>query len=205
MQDVELMTYAFITGAGIQSSLHFMANGANMAFSKQAFLAVKGYEGNFHHPSGDDMFLIEKMKLAFPNQIQFVKSTEATVYTKAKPDWSSLMQQRLRWASKNAGLQSKRIANIWFFVGLYHFLLILLLILGVFQIKSIWPFFILLSTKWIADFIVLQSAASFFRKQSLLRHFIPLQILFAIYLVRLTFYMLTNRKRTDWNLQRKQA
>lgn len=60
MQEVEQITLMLITGAGITSRIHDIANGANMAFRKSAFRDVNGYEGNMQYASGDDMFLIEK-------------------------------------------------------------------------------------------------------------------------------------------------
>ncbi|MFZ1679011.1 MAG: glycosyltransferase, partial [Saprospiraceae bacterium] len=89
MQEMEMSVLMLITAAGIRSGLHDMSNGANMSFSKQAFNDVYGYEGNYQYASGDDMFLIEKMRITFPDRIVFVKSREAIVETKPHKDWMS--------------------------------------------------------------------------------------------------------------------
>lgn len=94
MQELEILVYTLITGAGIQSRWHDMANGANMAFTKKAFQSVKGFQGNYQYASGDDMFLVEKMRTAFPDDIHFAKSTAAAVLTKGKTNWSDLLKQR---------------------------------------------------------------------------------------------------------------
>jgi len=77
-----------------------MCNGANMAYKKSAFLAVNGYEGNEHIPTGDDEFLLQKINKSFPNQIKFVQDPEAIVTTAAKTSLGELINQRVRWTSK---------------------------------------------------------------------------------------------------------
>lgn len=197
MQEMEQLTLMLITGAGITSGLHPMANGANMAFRKSAFLQVKGYEGNEQYASGDDMFLIEKMHAAFPGKIAFAKSPDASVHTAGKKDWSSLLKQRLRWAGKNKGLKNKAIRRIWTFVGAYHVLLLVLFITALFHLTSSWPFLLLFCAKWTADYMLIASSTAFFRRTSLLRYFVPIQFLYTWYVLRLGLMMMMG-KRGDW-------
>ncbi len=197
MQETEQLTLMLITAAGITSGLHHMANGANMAFRKSAFLQVNGYEGNEQYASGDDMFLIEKMSMAFPGKISFAKSLQATVHTEAKKDWPSFFKQRLRWAGKNKGLKYKTIKRIWTFVGVYHFLLIAFFITSLFHITPSLPFLILFCAKWTADYLLIASASVFFKRTSVLRYFVPLQFLYTYYVLRLGMLMIL-RKKGDW-------
>jgi cellulose synthase/poly-beta-1,6-N-acetylglucosamine synthase-like glycosyltransferase len=197
MQETEQLVLMLITGAGIQSGLHSIANGANMAFRKAAFQSVHGYEGNYEYASGDDMFLIEKMTTAYPGKINFAKSREAVVLTPGKSNWTDLIKQRMRWASKNKGLKNKSISLAWLFVGLYHFTMVLFLFLALFHTIRWEPFLVLLSFKWVADYFLLQQAASFFHRVSVLRNFILLQFLYSWYILRLTLSILFNKK-SDW-------
>ena len=197
MQETEQLVLMLITAAGITSGLHDIANGANMAFRKSAFLHVDGYAGNEQFASGDDMFLAEKMRKAFPGQIAFNKSIDASVSTKAKTNWPSLIKQRLRWAGKNKGLESPTISRIWAFVGLYHFMLFLSLAASLFNLISPIPFIILFVVKWFADFLVITTAASFFQKTSVLKYFVPLQFLYSYYILRLSLAMVMGKKG-DW-------
>ena len=197
MQETEQLTLMLITGAGIHSGLHYMANGANMAFRKAAFLQVNGYEGNERYASGDDMFLIEKMSMAFPGKIAFAKSLQATVYTGGKKDWPSLFKQRLRWAGKNKGLRHKAIKRIWGFVGLYHILLVVLFLTALFHLTSSWPFLLLFCAKWTVDYMLIASASIFFKRASVLRYFVPLQFLYTYYILRLGMMMILGKKG-DW-------
>ncbi len=197
MQEVEQLTLMLITGAGITSRIHDLANGANMAFRKSTFRDVNGYEGNMQYASGDDMFLIEKMRLAFPDNICFVKSLEATVYTTGKKDWASLIKQRLRWAGKNKGLQRKAISRIWMFVGAYHLLFALSLIGSLTGIVSPLPFIVLFIIIWFSNFLVISTASAFFQRTSLLKSFVPLQFLYTFYILRLGLMMAIGKKG-DW-------
>jgi poly-beta-1,6-N-acetyl-D-glucosamine synthase len=49
-----------ITANGILRDHYYLANGANLAFKKEAFLSLEGYSGNEHIASGDDVFFVNK-------------------------------------------------------------------------------------------------------------------------------------------------
>jgi cellulose synthase/poly-beta-1,6-N-acetylglucosamine synthase-like glycosyltransferase len=197
MQQMEIMIFMIITAAGIRSRWHDMSNGANMAFSKSAFLEVGGYEGNYQYASGDDMFLIEKMRSDFPDKISFVKSIDAIVDTAAQQDWSSLIKQRIRWAGKNKGLKSPVIRIIWSFVGFYHFMIFVMFLLAIIHISSWWPFIILLLIKWFADALIIYQASFFYKVKSWLADFVPLQLMYWFYILRLGLGMMMGKK-SDW-------
>ena len=197
MQLMENLTFMIVTAAGIRSMLHDIANGANMSFSKTAFEHVKGYGGNYQYASGDDMFLIEKMRFAFPDQIGFIKSMTAVATTEPKLTWASLLRQRIRWAYKNKGLKSARIQVIWGFVGFYYLVMAGLLLIPLFSKVSFIPFMIMLFVKWIADAMVVNTASRFFGKRFSIVEFVLLQFVYGYYLVRLGMEMMI-RKKGDW-------
>lgn len=78
-----------------------LAYGANLAFSKAAFLAVGGFS-NDHYTSGDDHFLLHRMR-ANGRSIGALFSPDAAVVTDAETGWRGFVQQRLRWAGKMRG------------------------------------------------------------------------------------------------------
>lgn len=197
-QQIENLALMAITGAGIESGLHEMANGANMAFSKRAFKEVNGYAGNYDHASGDDMFLIEKMRKKFPDKILFLKSNEASAFTKPKSTWSSLIRQRIRWAGKNNALSNKIISRIWFFIGFYHFMMAISFISGFFDLSALAGFFILLTCKWGADYLLVQSGASFFRIAISSTKFITGQCWYFNYVIVMGWKMISGTKG-DWD------
>lgn len=75
-----------------------MANGANLAFRKSTFEKLNPYANNIAIPSGDDVFLLQKIKAKHANGIFFQK--KAVVETKPPKDFASFYQQRKRWAAK---------------------------------------------------------------------------------------------------------
>lgn len=196
MQQTEMNALMIITASGIKSGLHDMANGANMAFSKESFLQVAGYAGNHTYSSGDDMFLIEKMRF-ISNRIMFVKSKTAFVYTQVKPNWTSLINQRIRWAGKNKGLANANIKIIWSYVGLYHLTIIAMLFLPLISKISLWPFIILVVAKWIGDLILFYPAGSFFNTRLSISDFIAQQFLYMVYVFRLGWNIILGKKG-DW-------
>jgi glycosyltransferase involved in cell wall biosynthesis len=197
MQQMEFLALMVITGGGIQSGLHGIANGANMSFSKQAFHLVNGYEGNYQYASGDDMFLIEKLQEVFPGKTGFVKNKAAIAFTDTKSDWKSLISQRARWAGKISGLRKRTISFIWIFIVMYHIALLIAFILAFLNVTEWWPFLILLGVKWISDLLLLRESASFFGQQIKTLQFIPQQLLYSFYLGYVGLF-LTLRKKGDW-------
>lgn len=114
-----------------------MSNGANLSYLKSAFLEVNGFEGIDQLASGDDMLLHQKIAARFPGKSAYLKSKKAIVETAAMPDIKSLLQQRVRWASKARFYQESRLKWILLIVYLLNLLLLILLI-GGFFLPEIW-------------------------------------------------------------------
>lgn len=77
-----------------------MSSAANLAYRKEAFLTVNGYEGNKSLASGDDEFLMNKINQHFPNSTLFLKDKNCIVKTSATKNIQHFYQQRKRWAGK---------------------------------------------------------------------------------------------------------
>lgn len=80
-----------------------LANGANMAFTRKAFEQVEGYVGD-KRASGDDVFLVERMRKA-GLRIGYLVDPEAAVTVEPEGTWKGFLQQRLRWAGKMGALR----------------------------------------------------------------------------------------------------
>jgi cellulose synthase/poly-beta-1,6-N-acetylglucosamine synthase-like glycosyltransferase len=127
LQASEFATLIGCGGAAINLGFPFTCNGANMAYSKQLFEELGGYEevGNNNYESqlnlkskvkyldknnsskngyqissGDDEFLLHKFHKFYPKNIFFLKSDKAIVETEATQNWKQFYNQRKRWASK---------------------------------------------------------------------------------------------------------
>ncbi len=79
-----------------------LAYGANLAFTRQAFLQVGGYTGD-GYASGDDMFLLQRMQ-AQGFRITAHTASAASVTTAAAPTFRQALEQRMRWAGKMRGM-----------------------------------------------------------------------------------------------------
>lgn len=100
---LQAIEFASLIGSGaalLQWGVPAMANGANLAFKREAFQKVNGYQGNEHIASGDDEFLLRKVYHVFPNGIKFNNASTSVVRTEAQQSLNAFFQQRLRWASK---------------------------------------------------------------------------------------------------------
>lgn len=78
-----------------------LAYGANLAFTRAAFLSVGGYQGD-RFASGDDLFLLQRMQHA-GKRITCLFDPKTVVLASAVPSFGAFIQQRLRWAGKMRG------------------------------------------------------------------------------------------------------
>lgn len=182
-QSLDFMSMQGITAAAHRLKLGNMSNGANLAFSRRAFEEVNGYEGVDHLASGDDFLLMMKMQKAFPGRIAFLKSQEAIVQTAPQPNWSSFINQRVRWASKSGKYDDKRLTAILILVYLFNVMLVAIAVAGFFE-HFFW--LLLLGVLFIKTFIELYflvPVAGFFNKSSELKWFPLLQPLHILYIV----------------------
>lgn len=79
-----------------------LANGANMAFRKVAFLAVGGYDGDTW-ASGDDLFLLRRMQ-RHGKRVAYLLDPAVVVTVEAEGTLREAWRQRLRWAGKMRAL-----------------------------------------------------------------------------------------------------
>lgn len=92
---------AALQGAALGSALNgrpVLANGANLAFRKGAFMRVGGFRGD-RWASGDDMFLLQRMR-RHRLRVGVLTEPGAAVQVEPAEGWSGFLQQRLRWAGK---------------------------------------------------------------------------------------------------------
>ena len=169
-----------VTQAGLYSGKWFMANGANMAFTRTGFKLINGFEKSNEWASGDDMFLVEQF--ARKGKSGFLKSSNP-VLTHAESDWSGLYRQRIRWATKNRSYDHPGVTSTLGFVFIYNLLLLLSIpVAMVGSIKWFWIFLILFIGKMIIDFRYLSMMTRFFDQESRMKWFLPSFILYSVYI-----------------------
>ena len=149
----------------------FMCNGANLCYRKKVFLQVQGFVGNEKIASGDDIFLLEKIKAA-GGKTAFLKDPAAIVITKPQDNLHKLFMQRIRWAAKTTAYSSlfpKLIGISVFLMNLSIVAGVLLWIMGV-NIKQ--PLLLAFLVKFNIDFILIYRGAHFFSSEHSMKNYI---------------------------------
>lgn len=186
-QSLDFAGTMLLTGAGIRSRFMRFANGANLAYPKAVFEEVNGFAGIDHLASGDDMLLVQKIAARYPTDVHFLKNAAATVFTAARPDWRSFLQQRIRWATKSSAYREWQITLM--LAGVFFFCcnIILCALLSPFWRAAAVALGFQLAVKIFFDYQLLGSACRFFHRKGLMRHFLPAQVLHILYIVVLGF------------------
>ena len=175
-QVLDFLALQGITAAAVGAGKHSMSNGANLAFEKSAFIAVGGYQGVDHISSGDDMFLMHKMKVTLSNRIGYLFHPGAIVLTKAMTTWKDFIMQRIRWSSKARYYDDNSIFWVLVLVYAYNASLLFLLLSG--NYKSL---LIALAFKTFFELFFLDPVATFFKMPTALRFFVLYQPLHIAY------------------------
>ena len=187
-QTMDFMILQGITAAGVRSGLHTMCNGANLAYTKQAFEEVNGFEGIDKIATGDDMLLMHKIRKRNPGKVDYLKSREAIVLTSPMSTWRDFFMQRRRWASKSLNYDDKSflpvlililMLNLWFFV----------LIIASFFNSDYWIVVLaLIAAKTLIEYPFVKSIARFYNEQKLMKYFLLFQPLHIFYTVFVGIY-----------------
>ena len=183
-QSLDYAGTMILTGAGIHARTFRLSNGANLAYPKAVFEEIQGFQGINHLASGDDMLLAHKIAERYPHGIAFLKNPEATVLTTAKTNWREFWQQRIRWATKSTAYREWKIT---FVVAMVFFfccnILLSLLLISVFGWQMALLFIIQLFIKLFWDYQLLHTACHYFKKEDLMRSFLPSQLLHIGYII----------------------
>lgn len=181
LQSLEFMSLVASGLGSISGNFPVMCNGANLAYTRDAFNMAGGYTNNTRYASGDDIFLLLKIKKLFPGKIGVIKSANAVVYTNAQKNIKNFLSQRMRWVSKSRGYRSFPVVSTSVIIYLSNFLILSGGILSFFSNKIFTVFIILSIAKCIVDLPILISITGFAKRRNLLMYYLPLQIFYVIY------------------------
>ncbi len=184
LQSLEFMSLISSAAGSCSAGFPLLANGANIAFTRQAFESCGGFSGHMEFPSGDDMFLMTSIKKKFgAGSIRFLKSADAIVKTTAIKGIKPFLQQRMRWVSKSKGYTDPVLIATSILVYLAN---AILLISGIsaFIFPGLYKIFLLVYlAKMIIDFPLMLSFARFQKSGALLWLFPFMELLNAVYTV----------------------
>lgn len=182
-QTLDFLTLQGITAAGVVTGFHTMCNGANLAYRKQSFYDVNGFEGIDKVASGDDMLLMYKIWKNNPAKVFYLKSREVIVSTEPMLTLRDFIMQRKRWASKTLVYEDYRIIAVLAFVFVLNCLFVIWVFASLFH-ASLWQYVVLF---WIIKTLIelpfVYQVAKFFQQQELIKYFLLLQPLHIFYTV----------------------
>lgn len=196
MQALEFMSLIGISGAAIGLQKPLLCNGANLAYTKEAYKKVHGFEGNSEVSSGDDVFLLHKIADESRSDVHYLKAEDVWVTTAPKNNLNSFFRQRLRWASKTPLYRDSWTLLVSYLVFSTNLLFLIGLAFSLFHLKMGLAVWLSFSVKCIIDIIFLFLVASAFRSERLLWYFLPVQLLYPIYVVVVAIGSVTTK--TTW-------
>jgi len=173
------------SGAGaVKAGLPFICNGANLAYRRETFLALQGFHGNEKYVSGDDVFLMHRIKRHRGRySIGFAFTKDALVKTTPAENVKAFFRQRIRWASKSKGYYDRtalfttmsvfflNLAMVMFFFTGFFYPPVLLVFPGAVLIKSI------------IDLPLLRGVTQFTEQRRLLHGYLLFQLIYPFYVV----------------------
>lgn len=188
LQAIDFLTLQGITAASVSSQFHSMCNGANLAYTKEAFNSVSGFAGIDKVASGDDMLLMHKIWKRTPDKVFYMKSRAAIVITRPMLTWKEFIQQRIRWASKTTYYEDKRV--FWTLMLIYFVnLAFMVLVISGFWNNLYWQIAgVFLFSKALIEAPFVASVARFYNQRGLMLYFFLLQPLHIAYTVSIGLF-----------------
>ena len=196
LQAIEFSSLIGSGAATMAMGIPTMCNGANLAFRKDVFLEVNGYEGNTQIASGDDEFLMRKISRKYPDGIKFNNSQENIVITNPQPTLAEFIDQRLRWAGKwkyNKDGKSKLVA---LYIFIFHLSVLALPVLVILNYVTLYSLILFLLGKAILEFMFLWSVTTWLKVKWNWQAFILLQLIHSFYVV--TIGVIANFAKPLW-------
>ena len=192
-QIIEFLGLQAFTVGSLELGYPFLSNAANLGFEKESFFMLGGYEGNKHIASGDDVFLMEKFKNAYPNDIHYLKSEEAIVQTETQDNWDSLFNQKIRWASKSKAIKNRFGQISGGIIVLTNFFSLIL-----YALIWFYPLFGLglLGTKFLFEILLTYQTNNFFENKIKFNYFIISFLSYPFYSVLIILGL--NKKKYIW-------
>ncbi len=128
LQALDFLSLMGAAAGACQIRFPLAGSGQNLAYRKEAFLAVGGYSQVGHRVSGDDVLLLQLVRRQTHWRIVFAFDPRAYATTEPEKTLSALLNQRRRWASN--GVYQFFLNQPFFLYALNTFTLNLLILAG---------------------------------------------------------------------------
>jgi glycosyltransferase involved in cell wall biosynthesis len=186
-QELEFLSLQGITAGSAISGTETMCNGANLSFTRKAYL---DNSDNLHDEiaSGDDIFLLHNLKKQPNSNILWLESADATVTAASSPTINEFLKQRRRWISKGK-LYNDRFTIL---LGNVTFVTIIMqlsaLAAGLINPAFIKVFITIFILKSLPDYMILLNTSGRYFRKELMNWFLPAQLVYPFYVLCVIFY-----------------
>lgn len=180
MQQLEFAALTGTAGAMAARGTPVTCNGANLAFRKDLYNEVGGYDGNFHIASGDDEFLMRKF-ISAGGSIRFMGFQEGVVRTIPARTLGEFLQQRIRWAGKWKHNSSAFAKSLAVFIAAVQLATVFSFFKFFQTLDAVWLLFILVRA--LAECVVLKRICAFLRIRMSLAAFSLLVVFYPFYVL----------------------
>jgi cellulose synthase/poly-beta-1,6-N-acetylglucosamine synthase-like glycosyltransferase len=193
VQKLEFMSLVASSAGAAGLNFPFMIQGPNICVRAEDYRqSVKELDNRFL--SGDDVFLLQSMKSRKKN-IRFNLDRRAIVESKTASTLHSFLRQRQRWASKAKGYTDTAMVAVTLTVFIANLTVLASALLALAGLTSWLLPVALFAAKSTADLILLIRAAAFFKSGNLLFWFLPVQILYPLYIVGTAIWAMAGQVR----------
>lgn len=201
LQTLEFLYLIGLGAAGIGNKNPTTCNGANLAYRRDLFYEMGGFNGIDNLASGDDELFLHKVAEKYAEKIGFCKSKDAIVYTDAKATLSGFISQRRRWASKSTKYRDKRVVWLGVSIWLFNLSLIAGLIQFIIDLPNVNVLFLVaFGMKVLAELAFIYPLCGLVNRHALLVNLFPLSFIHAVYLVYIG--VAGNVGKYDWKGRR---
>jgi cellulose synthase/poly-beta-1,6-N-acetylglucosamine synthase-like glycosyltransferase len=185
------------TGAGAAGAGHpFICNGANLCYRKEAFRQVGGFMGNEKFRTGDDVFLMHKIKKEYGrNSIRFVLDKRLLVLTSPANGLVPFLNQRIRWASKSRGFRDRVSVIAVLTAFAFNLVLTALFLAGFFRPHFFLWFALALIFKSLTELTLIVGITGCTGSRKLMKWFLPFQVAYPFYVIAAGIFSLFWGKR----------
>ena len=196
-QELEFLSLQGITSGSVFSGDATMCNGANLSFTREAYL---NHTDNLHFEiaSGDDIFLLHSLKKQIQSKILWLESPDTVVTAASSPTVGSFLKQRRRWISKGKAYRD----GFTILLGIVTFVTIMLqvsvLVAGFINPAFIGVFLTIFLLKSVPDFLILRNTSGRYGKRELMNWFLPAQTIYPFYVLCVVCYSLYPLKKPEY-------
>lgn len=186
----QLLDFLSLQGSTIGSfgiGKPFLCNGANLAYTKELFKAVNGFDGNNNIGSGDDIFMLEKVVKMHPKKVKFLKSQKSIVTTSPQASFDALISQRVRWAAKTGSYKNlfgKLVGIIVFIMNGGLLVSSLMTLNGIIDLKML---FYIAIIKFGIDFLLIYKTATYTNQKDVMKSYFFAFFLYPFFTVYVVF------------------